>query len=217
MVGEGTYFFDPQSTRIDCQRPHMLFIGSNVKVTAGVIVLCHDYSRSVLIDAFGENVGEAALTSIGDNVFIGMNTIVLMGSCIGNNCVIGAGSVVSGSIPPCSVAAGNPAKVICSIDDFYRKRKEKERASAELFAREFKRANGRPPTEAEMTDAFSWLYLPHTEEILERYPELFRMHGIDRKKAIKAFLESSPMYPNYESWLDSIGLGRQTIDGRLNG
>ena len=77
----------------------MLSIGSNVKIASGVIVLCHDYSRAVLIDAFGENVGEAAITSIGDSVFIGMNAIVLMGSRIGNDCVIGAGSVVSGSIP----------------------------------------------------------------------------------------------------------------------
>lgn len=207
-VGEGTYFFDPQSTRIDCQRPHMLSVGSNVKVAAGVIVLCHDYSRSVLIDAFGENVGEAAVTSIGSNVFIGMNAIVLMGSRIGDDCVIGAGSVVSGSIPPRSVAAGNPAKVICSIDDFYRKRKERELVSAELFAKEFVRANGRPPKVAEMTDAFSWLFLPHTEETLERYPELFRMSGVNRESAVAAFLASSPAYPNYEAWLGSIGLAR---------
>lgn len=207
-VGENTYFFDPPSTRIDCQRPHMLSIGSNVKVTAGVIVLCHDYSRSVLINVFGENIGEAAVTSIGDNVFIGMNAIVLMGSRIGDDCVIGAGSVVSGSIPPRSVAAGNPAKVICSIDDFYRKRKEKELASAELFAKEFARANGRPPTVNEMTDAFSWLYLPHTKETLEKYPELFRMHGVNREKAVAAFLKSDPAYPSYEAWLASIGLTR---------
>lgn len=206
-VGEGTYFFDPRSTRVDCQRPHMLSIGSNVKVTSGVIVLCHDYSRSVLVGAFGENVGEAAVTSIGDNVFIGMNAIVLMGSHIGNDCIIGAGSVVSGSIPPRSVAAGNPARVICSIDDFYRKRKEREVASAEMFAKEFTRANGRPPTVVEMTDAFSWLYLPHTEETLEKYPELFRMNGIDREKAVLAFLGSTPTFPSYEAWLDSIGLG----------
>lgn len=205
-VGEGTYFFDPQSTRIDCQRPHMLSIGSNVKVTAGVIVLCHDYSRSVLIDAFGENVGEAAVTSIGDNVFIGMNAIVLMGSRIGDDCVIGAGSVVSGSIPPRSVAAGNPAKVICSIDDFYRKRKERELASAELFAKEFARANGRPPTAIEMTDAFSWLYLPHTEETIEKYPELFGLHGVNRDEAVSAFLNSSPKFENYDGWLKSTGL-----------
>ena len=184
----------------------MLFIGSNVKITAGVIMLCHDYSRSVLIDAFGENVGEAAITSIGDNVFIGMNAIVLMGSRIGNDCVIGAGSVVSGSIPPRSVAAGNPAKVICSIDDFYRKRKKRELASAELFAKEFARTNGRPPTVVEMTDAFSWLYLPHTEETLEKYPDLFRMNGVDRGKAVSAFLESSPIYSSYEAWLEAIGL-----------
>lgn len=184
----------------------MLSIGSNVKIASGVIVLCHDYSRAVLIDAFGENVGETAITSIGDSVFIGMNAIVLMGSRIGNDCVIGAGSVVSGSIPSRSVAAGNPAKVICSIDDFYRKRKERELESAELFAKEFIRANGRPPTVFEMTDAFSWLYLSDTEKTPETYPELFKMSGVNREKAITAFLNSSPMYLSYENWLKSLDI-----------
>lgn len=206
QVGEGTYFFDPQSTRIDCQRPHLLSIGNNVKVTAGVTVLCHDYSRSVFIDAFGENVGEAAATFIGNNVFIGINSIVLMGARIGDNCVIGAGSVVSGLIPPRSVAAGNPARVLCSIDDFFRKRQERELAAAELFAKEFAKTNGRAPTVDEMTDAFSWLYLPHTEETLTKYPHLFRMHGVDRERAISAFLSSSPAYSSYEDWLKSVGL-----------
>jgi acetyltransferase-like isoleucine patch superfamily enzyme len=52
---------------------------------------------------------------IGNNVFIGVNSIVLKGSEIGNNSVIGAGSVVSGIIPPDVIAAGNPCKVIKTL------------------------------------------------------------------------------------------------------
>ncbi len=52
---------------------------------------------------------------IGKNVFIGMNTLILKGTEIGDNCVVGAGSVVSGRFPENSVIAGNPAKVIRSI------------------------------------------------------------------------------------------------------
>jgi len=52
---------------------------------------------------------------IEDNVFIGANAIILKGTHIGKNSVIGAGSVVTGNIPQNSIAAGNPAKVIRSL------------------------------------------------------------------------------------------------------
>ena len=50
--------------------------------------------------------------SIGDNVFIGANAIILKGAHIGSHSTIGAGAVVTGEIPPNAVVAGNPAKVI---------------------------------------------------------------------------------------------------------
>ncbi len=49
---------------------------------------------------------------IGDDVWIGMNAIILSGVIIGKGAIIGAGSVVSKNIPPYAIAAGNPAKVI---------------------------------------------------------------------------------------------------------
>lgn len=55
--------------------------------------------------------------TIGDNVWIGANSVVLPGVTIGSNTVIGAGSVVNRSIPEWSVAAGNPCRVIRSITE----------------------------------------------------------------------------------------------------
>jgi len=52
---------------------------------------------------------------IGNNVWVGMNSIILKGVTIGENSVIGAGSVVSTDIPENVIAAGNPAKIVCSI------------------------------------------------------------------------------------------------------
>ena len=93
-VGEGTIFYG--NNTIDRQRPWMLRIGKYCKITDGVTILQHDYSRSVLRRAYGEIIGEAGETIIGDNVFIGINSIILMGTHIGNNCIVGAGSVVGG-------------------------------------------------------------------------------------------------------------------------
>ena len=49
---------------------------------------------------------------IGNNVFIGINCIILSNTTIGDNCIIGAGSVLRGHFPENSVIAGNPAQVL---------------------------------------------------------------------------------------------------------
>jgi acetyltransferase-like isoleucine patch superfamily enzyme len=55
-------------------------------------------------------------TRIGDNCWLGANVVVTSGVTIGERCVIGAGSVVTGDIPPYSIAAGAPARVLRAID-----------------------------------------------------------------------------------------------------
>ena len=62
--------------------------------------------------------------TIGDNVWIGGSCVILPGVKIGNNAVIGAGSVVTSDIPSGTVFAGNPARYICDIDTFRAKHKE---------------------------------------------------------------------------------------------
>ena len=61
---------------------------------------------------------------------MGTNVVVLKGVTIGDNCVIGACSLVTKNIPANSVAAGVPCRVICSIDEYYRKRKQVALAEA---------------------------------------------------------------------------------------
>ncbi len=70
----------------------------------------HPFSRNSMYE-YGKEV------TIGDNVWIGGNTVICPGVTIGHNTVIGAGSVVTRDIPDWSVAAGNPCRVIRKITD----------------------------------------------------------------------------------------------------
>lgn len=71
-----------------------------------------------------KNLDFFAPVVIGNNVFIGMNSIILPGVTIGDNVIIGAGSVVAKDIPANSVCAGVPARVIKTMDEYAQKFKK---------------------------------------------------------------------------------------------
>lgn len=88
--------------------------GDNVFVAPN----CGFYTAGHPIDADERNLGleYARPITVGNDVWIGANVCVLPGVTIGDNCVIGAGSVVVRDIPSGSVAVGNPCRVIKSVD-----------------------------------------------------------------------------------------------------
>lgn len=200
-VGEGTCIFDAGSVRIDSSRPALLEIGEYCKITGGTIILTHDYSRSVLRRVYGDVVGEARKTTIGNNVFIGMNSIILMGTHIGDNCIIGAGSICHGGYPGNSVIAGNPAKVICSLDEYYEKRKSKYVQEAVDYANFYKNKNGEYPSVKDM-GAFFPLYLERSREALEINGIRTVLSGDDQEDIIKQFLNSTPEYKSYDEFIE---------------
>ena len=90
-------------------------IGNNVNLAQGITVtaLNHNFSDSnKRIDEQGVNTNPV---TIEDDVWIGANAVVLPGVTIGNHCVVAAGAVVTKDVPPHSLVAGVPAKVIKSI------------------------------------------------------------------------------------------------------
>lgn len=68
-------------------------------------------------DCFGK-------VTIGNYVYIGTNALIMPGVTIGNNVLVAAGSVVTKSIPSNMVVAGNPARIICDIDQYYLRNKD---------------------------------------------------------------------------------------------
>lgn len=90
-------------------------IGDNVMIGGGVIIVDSDFHSLNPIDWHGlrdeKNMKKSPVV-IGDNVFIGMDSIILKGVHVGSNSIIASGSVLSENVPPNQVWGGNPAKYI---------------------------------------------------------------------------------------------------------
>ena len=201
-VGGGTIFYSPSTMKIDRERPWMLKIGEYCKITSGVTILTHDYSRSVLRRKYGEFIGEAGMTIIGDNVFIGMNSIILMGTHIGNNTIIGAGSVVKGQFPDDVVIAGNPAKVICTLEEYYKKRKNRTLLEAKIYVDSYKEQYGMIPDSQHCGPFFS-LYENREMMDYEKDSRLY-VNGDNHSEIVQDFKRTKPMFPDYNSFLKAI-------------
>ena len=125
-IGENVHLYD---TNIDFGHGFLVSIGNNVTLT-GVTILAHDASTQIPL-----GVSKVGRVFIGNNVFIGRNTVVLPNTRIGNNVIIGAGAVVSKDVPDNSIAVGNPIQIVGTYDEFVEKHRQKmtERPVYETF------------------------------------------------------------------------------------
>lgn len=100
--------------------PYLIEIGDNVTITRNVTLHTHDGGTGLFRKEYpGLNI--FGRIKIGNNVFIGSNTVILPNVTIGNNVVIGTCSVVTKNIPDDVVVAGNPARVIKTIEEYKQK------------------------------------------------------------------------------------------------
>lgn len=108
--------------------PYLIEIGDNTTVSFDVAFVTHDAATRVLRNlAKNEKEKQTVIygqIKIGNNCFIGCRSTILAGVSIGDNTIIGAGSVVNSDIPANSVAAGVPCKVICTLDEYKEKHKD---------------------------------------------------------------------------------------------
>ncbi|MFQ7868060.1 MAG: acyltransferase [Blautia wexlerae] len=128
----GNNFNRQQGSYIDPTHCFLIEIGNNVTFSIRVTVLAHDAStkKSTGYTKIGKVI-------IGDNVFVGANATILPNVKIGDNSIIGANSVVTKDIPANCVAAGNPVKIICSLEEFLNRNQEKME-TAQKFGREYR-------------------------------------------------------------------------------
>ena len=90
-----------------------VMLGSNVLIAETDFHSVEPYNRR-----YSKDSARAEKIVVKNNVYIGMNTIILKGVTIGENTVVGAGSIVTKNIPPNVIAAGNPCEVIREIDSY---------------------------------------------------------------------------------------------------
>lgn len=88
-----------------------IVIGDRCTITHGCIILSHDRSKK-RINPQDQGAGTVRL---GNDVFVGVNSVILRDVMIGDYSIVGAGSVVTKDVPPNVVVAGNPARIIKSL------------------------------------------------------------------------------------------------------
>ena len=102
----------------------LIEIGDYVTMAPRVHILCHDASTKTFL-----GYTKIGRVTIGNHVFIGAESVILPGVTIGNNVVIGANSTVTSDIPENSVAVGSPARVICSLEEYLEKERNRMRTA----------------------------------------------------------------------------------------
>lgn len=92
-----------------------IIMGDNCRLASGVCILDHNGHEVYSLNrTVGSDAGVAV--RIGSNVWIGLNSIILKGTEIGDNCIVAAGSVVKGVFDENCIIQGNPARVVKQID-----------------------------------------------------------------------------------------------------
>ena len=121
-------------TQLNCHvtafgtEPYLVEVGDDCLFASGTRFITHDGGVKVLnsLDYFdGRSMRKMSRIKVGNNTYFGVNVTVMPGVTIGNNCIIGAGAIVTKDIPDNSCAVGVPAKVICTIDEYYERNKDK--------------------------------------------------------------------------------------------
>ena len=198
-IGERVRVYEATKTYIDETRPWLISIGNDVVIARGVTILTHGYDWCVLAEMHDTVLGSAGEVRIGNNVFIGMDSMILKGVHVGNNVIIGANSLVNKDIPDNSVAVGNPAKVVMSIDDYYAKRTALQKKEAFEMYRNYVEKMGKEPP-MEIYDEFFWLFFRREEELPEKFRRQMSWNSRFHETMVN-FKNTQPEFDGYEAFL----------------
>ena len=200
-IGKNLRLFNHKSIRFDTTTPGLITIGDNVSITADVSILTHDFCSSVFREKYHDYLPGRSKVIIGNNVYIGQKAIILRGVTIGDNVIIAAGAIVTKDVPSDSVVAGVPARVVCTLDEYYQKRKAVAVNEAKQYARDLYQYRGVGPTVEDFWEEFALFYNEN-----DNYPEAFeqRVKNVQMPGALyeKFIKNNKPIYASFEDFLD---------------
>lgn len=201
IIGRNLQLFNHKSIRFDISTHGLITIGDNVSITADVSILTHDFCSSVFRQKYHDYLLGRSKVVIGNNVYIGQKAIILRGVTIGDNVIIAAGAIVTKDVPSDSVVAGVPARVVCTLDEYYQKRKSQALYEAKQYARDLYQYRGVRPIVEDFWEEFSLFY---REE--ENYPKAF-VERIKRQQLPGALYDefiknNKPIYASFEEFLN---------------
>ncbi|MDE5413798.1 acyltransferase [Alkalihalobacterium chitinilyticum] len=113
---------------LDYSHCWLIKIGNNVTIAPQAYILAHDASTKRL-----NNYTKISSVTIEDNVFIGARALIMPGVTIGKNSIVAAGSIVTKSVPAESVVAGNPARIITTLEEYMYKKNNELLQSPNVF------------------------------------------------------------------------------------
>lgn len=185
-IGKNCILMDYKSVTIDITRPSLVTIGDNVLIHRNFTLLTHDFVTRRFLEQYNDFIPSSGKVTIGNNVSFGMDCKVLKGVTIGDNCFIATGSIVTSNIPSNSIAGGSPCKVISTIEDFYKFRKEAYKEEAYIYAKSIQERFGRRPIPADFWEEFplfvdksnidQYPEIPIQRQLKGKYPEWIKSH-----------------------------------------
>ena len=198
-VGKDCFFQSPKTARVDITRPCLVEIGDHCYFLENFLLLTHDNVSKVFGPLYHDFLPSSGKVTIGNNVYFTRNCTVLKGVTIGDNCIIGFGSTVINDIPANSVAAGTPARVICTIEEYYRKRKEYSLKEAFALAQTIYKKTGRRPKVEEMWEEFPFWLDGNQDDSRLRFSVSYQTKGFNEfwQKKHKATFKS------FEEFIDA--------------
>lgn len=176
-LGTNCWFQAPETITVDNSRPFLVEIGNNCRFLRNFTLLTHDGTAKVFGPIWHEFLPSSGRVKIGNNVYFARNCTVLKGVTIGDNCVIGYGSIVVRNIPANSVAVGAPARVVCTIQEYYEKRKKQSLEEAFAMARLIYNKTGKRPTVEQMYEEFPFWMDGDQEDDRLRYSVRYQTRG----------------------------------------
>jgi len=120
----GQNFERMNNVLIDDSHAWLIEIGDNVTLAPRVHILAHDASTKKFL-----GYTKIGRVTIGNNVFVGAEAVILPGVTIGDNVIIGANSTVTHDVPDNMVVTGSPAKMLCTTDEYVKKEKKRMETS----------------------------------------------------------------------------------------